>query len=243
MDCPKYGGSHYYNYKSFHSIVLMAMCDADYKFTYADIGHYGKDNDASIFSQSSVYQMFANNELPLPQPKDLGDNLIPYYIVGDDIFPLKPWLMKPYAQRNLEQDQRVFNYRLSRARRTIENAFGILAARWRIFHRSIRGDVDTVDAIVKATVCLHNYLLCTDNAHYTPTGFVDSYNGCSIREGDWRSEVARDRDPALTRPGQLGGHNYNFDAKLIRDNICKYVNSSAGSVEWQLELINSVGPA
>ena len=47
----------YYNYKNFHSTVLMAMCDAKYKFIYVDIGHYGRDNDASIFGQSEVYNI------------------------------------------------------------------------------------------------------------------------------------------------------------------------------------------
>ena len=57
---------------------------------------------------------------------------VPFVIVGDDIFPLKPWLMKPYPGKNLDQYQRIYNYRLSRVRRTIENAFGILVAKWRI---------------------------------------------------------------------------------------------------------------
>lgn len=50
MDCPKNGGSAYYNYKSFPSIVLLAICDAKYCFTFADIGGFGSTNDASVLT-------------------------------------------------------------------------------------------------------------------------------------------------------------------------------------------------
>ena len=56
---------------------------------------------------------------------------LPYFLVDDEIFPQKTWLMCPYPGRELpDEEKSVYNYRLSRARRTIENAFGILAARW-----------------------------------------------------------------------------------------------------------------
>lgn len=136
MDCPKFGGSNYYNYKDFHSIVLMAICDASYKFTYVNIGNYGRDNDASVFSRLDMYNTFDTNSNDIPAPEQIAEGeteLIPYFLVGDEIFALKPWLMKPYPGRGHGDRERIFNYRLSRARRTIENAFGILSARWRVF--------------------------------------------------------------------------------------------------------------
>ena len=60
-------------------------------------------------------------------------------------------------------------------RRVIENAFGTLAARWRVFIQPIQSAVEKTDRIVKATISLHNFLRQTNSAGYCPTGFVDSY--------------------------------------------------------------------
>lgn len=87
-------------------------------------------------SRKAYRQKFENNEMKLSKPASIsgnGDNL-PYCLVGDEAFPLKTYLLRPYlSKQNAENKKRVFNYRLSRARRTIENSFGILANRWRIF--------------------------------------------------------------------------------------------------------------
>ena len=67
----------------------------------------------------------------------------------------------------------------------IKNAFGILAARWRIFMRPIQSNIETIDLIVKATICLHNFLRLTNSASYCPSGFVDSYDDTrKIKEGE-----------------------------------------------------------
>ena len=127
----RFGGSNYYNYKGFYSIMLMAICDSKYRFIYTDMGSYGRDNDASIFARSDVYQLFESNSINVPPPEPILGKDTPYFLIGDEIFALKPWLMKPYSSHNgrCTEDDSIFNYRLSRARWTIENAFGIMAAR------------------------------------------------------------------------------------------------------------------
>ena len=244
IECPKHGGSTYYNYKGFHSVNLMATCDAKYRFVHVDIGSYGKDNDAAIFQQTELYQQLSNGSALVPPPDILTETgyRLPYVLLGDDIFPLKPWLMKPFPGKNLSEEQRVYNYRLSRCRRTIENAFGILSARWRIFRRPIKADTDLVDLIVQACVCLHNYLLSTCNSKYCPTGFVDCEDASGeLREGDWRGIVRNDCQPALAPIVQQGSNNYTIDAKTVRNEYMHYVNSEGGSLEWQLAYVRNTG--
>ena len=86
---------------------------------------------------------------------------MPYYLVGDDIFGMQMWLQRPYPGNELSEEKRIFNYRLSRARRVIENAFGIMVARWRIFSHPIQASVEIAEAITKAAICLHNFLRLT----------------------------------------------------------------------------------
>ncbi|XP_065055079.1 putative nuclease HARBI1 [Rhopilema esculentum] len=241
MECPKNRGSSYYNYKGFHNLVLMAMCDANYGFTLVDIGSYVGDNDASIFNQSEMGIAFENRIIDIPDPAVVNGNTLPYVIISDEIFPLKERLMKPYSGKILSEEKLIYNYRLSRCRQTIENAFGILAARWRIFRRPIRASTTTVEGIMKACVCLHNYLLQTDNAFYVPAGFVDAEDETGeIIPSSWRCKTS-DETSALKNIGRAGSNNYKADAKAMRENFMTYFNSVSGSVSWQVKHVTSTG--
>ena len=89
---------------------------------------------------------------------------------------------------NIENNT-IFNYRLSRARRVIENSFGILAARWRIFRRPIIAEPDRVIIFSKAAIALHNYLRTNESSVYCPPGFIDGEDGAgNTINGSWRSD-------------------------------------------------------
>lgn len=123
---------------------------------------------------------FDQNRMNVPNAEKISENgpKLPYCLVGDEAFPLKEYLLRPYLGRGgLTKEKNVFNYRLSRARRIIENTFGILACQWRILRKPIIGKVNTVEKIVQAIVCLHNWLRKQDidKNEYITTNMVVHY--------------------------------------------------------------------
>ena len=116
--------------------------------------------------------------VPAPTEADEFEDPLPCFLLGYKIFPLKTWLMRPFPG-SLDDSQKIFNYRLSRARHPIENEFGILVARWRIFKRPIRASIATVQSIIGACVYLHNYL---QTAQSFPAGnYMFKVNNRNIR--------------------------------------------------------------
>ncbi|XP_073828608.1 uncharacterized protein isoform X2 [Musca autumnalis] len=187
IKCPAKSGSMYYNHKSTYSIVLLAVCDGNYKFTVVDIGAYGSQSDGGILRNSEFGKRLLENNLGLPEDEQLQPEgiKIPYFFVGDAAFPLRDNLMRPYPGSFIPHDREVFNMRLSRARRTIENSFGILTVRWRILLSNLYVSPDAAELIVKATVVLHNYLKVNDEC-YCPEIFAGDMDG---KEGLWRNEI------------------------------------------------------
>ena len=124
-----------------------------------DIGASGRNSDGGVFSNSELGYAITNNTLDFPPPEGIGQSnvILPYVFVADEAFPLRPNMMKPFPREIPGLTQRVFNYRLSRARRVVENAFGILASRFRVFRRPVIARVELVDMAVKAAVVLRNF--------------------------------------------------------------------------------------
>lgn len=108
----------------------MGIANANYGFIMVDTGANGRVSDGGIFSNTLFYKNFQKNKLKIPKPDYiLGiSEKLPYIFVAYDAFPLSNNLMKLYPHRNLSKEKRIFNNRLSRARRIIENTFGILAS-------------------------------------------------------------------------------------------------------------------
>ncbi|XP_025996798.2 putative nuclease HARBI1 [Solenopsis invicta] len=80
IQAPPHSGSTYYNYKLFHSLVLLAVCDAEYCFTFLDIGAEGRQSDGGVFRNSNLYKALEENLIRIPPPDVIGNNgpVLPY---------------------------------------------------------------------------------------------------------------------------------------------------------------------
>ena len=221
----------------------MAICDARYVFTLVDIGSYGSNNDSGVLLNSKMDKAFFNDLLSLPNQNAAPRfGKIPYFIVGDEALPLQPRLLRPFPGQGIPEEQVIFNYRLSRARRVIENAFGILAGRRRIFMRPIQSNVETTDLIVKATIYLHNFLRLTNSAGYCPSGFVDSYDETDkINGGEWRHLVGNRQGGLLNDISAVRESRSLKAAIEVRETVKSYVNSMEGVLPWQWDHVRSRG--
>ena len=133
--------------------------------------------------------------------------------------------MRPFPrgkkENRLPYEKTIFNYRVSRARRISENAFGILVQRFRVFDRRTCMDNHNVVKIVKATCVLHNYLCTTsmDVAHLmgrlNPDG--QAYMG----------------PHAMLRDLQNQGYHGSKVSERVRNIYMEYFNSNVGAVPWQ----------
>ncbi|XP_064122501.1 putative nuclease HARBI1 [Macrobrachium nipponense] len=129
----KGGGSLYFNYKKFHSIILMALSNAKYRFLFVDVSADGGAGDGETWQKCNLARATTNNRAGLPQDRNLpnDDEPIPFHIAF--AFALNLWMMKPYSQQSQDPTERLYSYRLSRTCRVVENAFGLLQMRWRVF--------------------------------------------------------------------------------------------------------------
>jgi hypothetical protein len=127
------------------------LVDAHYIITVVDIGSYGRNGDGGIFVHSK-FGKYLETHLGIPEDKQLPGTLClaPHVTMGDEAFPLKTYLLNPYprSQSKWDNEKSIFNYMLSRSRRVVENAFGILSQKFRIYQRTLRSlevNADNID--------------------------------------------------------------------------------------------------
>lgn len=214
--------------------MLLGISNAQYMFTFVDIGAYGRRSDGGIFKDSKMGLKFNSKEMnvPAPEPLSPGGPPLPYVLVGDEAFQLTDYLLRPYPGKGgLNDERNIYNYRLSRARRTIENTFGILVSQWRILKRPINCSMEKTISIVKAIVCLHNWIRRRDigeNEYVTPT-LIDQEDDDGFVPGSWRGCMDNSAFVDIT---QYGSNNSSRRAMQIREEFCKYFNSE-GAIPWQ----------
>lgn len=236
IQSPIHSGTEYYNYKSFFSIVMFALVDADYNFLFLDAGCQGRISDGGIFKDTELFKKMQTCTLNIPEQRELPgrEKPLPYVIIGDSAFPLTTNIMKPYSGIHPKGTfQRIFNYRLSRARRVVENVFGITSQVFRVLRKPMLLQPKKAETIVMAIAHLHNYLKIGTNSGnlYISPHELDYEEDGVLHQGSWRN----DPEPLTSLlPLRNVPRRVVPTVKEIRDEFADYFVKE-GNVSWQLD--------
>lgn len=218
---PPNSGSLYFNYKKHFSIVLLAVVDDKYRFTAVDVGSYGRNSDGGIFASSKLAGRIESKSLNIPNDKPLpgSDREMPHVFVGDEAFPLMKNLLRPYPRsRGLTEPQKLFNERLSRARKVVEDGFGILYQKFGIYNKNINMHPKHVDKMIVATCILHNIMRTYEIE-------------LNRNEHDARQQTNNNVD-GLRDLLHNDDDNSSINAFNIRDIFSSYFQSPEGQISW-----------
>lgn len=205
----------------------MAIVDANYNFIYADVGSQGRISDGGVFRKTEFYSKLQNNKLNLP-PDDVlpgSQETAPYVFLADDAFPLQKHIMKPYSgSHEKNSPKRIYNYRVSRARRVVENTFGIMSSVFRILRKPILLKPQHATTVILSCVYLHNFLrkYSISYASNTPINADEGNNSGSTDNEPMSSFI----------PLRSIGRRASNTAENFRHIFTHYVNN-VDELSWQ----------
>ncbi|XP_037942232.1 protein ALP1-like [Teleopsis dalmanni] len=162
---PQNGAADFRNRKGYSSIAVQAIVDDQYLFRNIPAHNLGCAQVASMFRGSSLYKNL-NTIIP-ENHREIGGIYnasneamlfkLPYYIIGDAVYPLCNWIMKNY-RNELTFEETSFNLYLNQARIVVKQAFGRLKGRWRILYKKSDLDVYNMPLVIIACGILHNFV-------------------------------------------------------------------------------------
>lgn len=193
-------------------------------------GTNGRVSDGGVIENTTFYDKLKNHRLLIPSPckPKNSEQLLPFVFVGDEAFALREDFLKPFSQQQLNRHRRIFNYRLSRCRRIVENVFGILASTFRIFHTAMNMKLETIDTVVMACCVLHNFLRRNNGNNYILPTYLDKEN-MDTEEIDMG--LRADQDIFLNlQPGR--NRHPTANAAQVRERYMEYFCND-GMVPWQ----------
>lgn len=123
----------------------MAIVNSNYEFIYIDVGKQGRLSYGEVMEATSFFHKLNDGTLNLPENEE--NEGLNFVFVADEAFSLHKHIIKPYSQRNLTYERRIYNYRLSRTRNVVENAFGIMSSRFRVLRTDINISPEKLTAL------------------------------------------------------------------------------------------------
>jgi len=164
----------------------------------------------------------------MPESSDVKGRKLTYVFIGDKAFSLRKDFLKPCNVKQWTRERKIFNYRPSRARRMIENVFGILVATFGVFKTHNNIQLDNIKDIIMASCALHNFLRKTSPDTYTPSECFDTED---LQNGTFIAGL-RSNPSSMATPKKGINRNHPLTGKEVRSQFVEYFNNE-GKVPWQ----------
>ena len=189
---------------------MQGVVDHKYHFTDIYIGCPGSVHDARVLAHSSLYEKAIGENLLPSSSRSIAGESVPLFILGDSAYPLMTWLMKPFPHNSMLSDQqKIYNYRTSRARIVVENAYGRLKGRWRRLMKKNEMDVRNIPVVISACCVLHN--MCEIHG--------DTFNDSWLQQDNTQNSQYR-QPPTIVHHGGTASRR-----KKIRDALVTYFST------------------
>jgi len=203
---------------------------------FVDVGCQGRISDSGVFTNTELYKKLETKISCLPQPGPLNGTekkSVLYFFIGDEAFPLSENLMKVYPGQNpKDSKERIFNCRICRARRIVENVFGLSSSVFRVLRKPVLLEPEKAQLVAMTIACLHSFLRRSPDsaAIYTPPGTFDYEENGRVIEGNWRAMSTENMTTLF--PIKKTARKPPLKAKEIGEELAAYF-LSGGRVEWQ----------
>ncbi|XP_028162869.1 uncharacterized protein LOC114354597 [Ostrinia furnacalis] len=231
------------NHKGFHSVLLIAVVNANHEFVYVDIGTNGGYDQKLILSATGFFGNMIEETINLPKdcPLPASDVAMPYVFLSDAYYVIEN-MMRTYPLDNVSCEEKIFNYRFGRAYRVVDDAFGILYERFGVLQRNI--DVENANDIVIACCALHNYLAKTINDDYLRKESLDVEDvvNYKFQKASWRLKeegLNWDETHPLAAVPQGPEEILDGRGKGVRESFTNYFIYQ-GKVPFQEQMVNVV---
>lgn len=188
--------------KGFTSTNVLGVVDYDGRFLAVFPGVEGCASDGYLFRMCSTFSraipagMFYLGDAGFTLSNSV---LTPYRSTR---YHLREWSIDPEGRPR--EPKELFNYRHSKARIIVEQAFGLLKRKWRILDRPMEVETRRVNEIVHVCCALHNFLLAV-RTDLTDDDNDDSADALTLNDEDITLSAELDLllDASATNEAQL----------------------------------------
>jgi hypothetical protein len=203
-------------------VNVQALCDHRCRFMYVGVLCPGRANDWAAFCGSQL--------------KTWVDGL-PHecFIAADNAYVCSDNLIVPFCGTNrYDRGNSNFNFFLLQLWIKIEQSFGLLVGKWRIFLRPLECAYNKISVVIQVAAKLHNY--CIDKrvdprssgSQIVPMFAVDEHINMGITIGYIPSTVIQQRDRSTVA---LTAFRHSLRQRVIEQDLCRPGNNVPHNME------------